>query len=73
MSETRQILKSAWVITLAVIVSRICGYFPYQRITLLLRTSVAADFFVPVLRILNVLRRLIEEGSFTVSSLRRWA
>ena len=67
MTEKRQILKSAWVITLATIASRICGYFRDQRITLLLGTSVAADSFVLAFRIPNLLRRLIGEGSLTAS------
>jgi len=62
-----QILKSASVITLVTIASRIFGYVRDQRITLLLGTSLAADSFVLAYRIPNLLRRLVAEGSMTAS------
>lgn len=61
------ILKSASVITLVTIASRILGYVRDQRITLLLGTSLAADSFVLAYRIPNLLRRLVAEGSMTAS------
>ncbi|HVA71886.1 MAG TPA: murein biosynthesis integral membrane protein MurJ [Candidatus Limnocylindrales bacterium] len=67
MTEKRQILKSASVITLITLVSRICGYVRDQRITLLLGTSVAADSFILAFRIPNLLRRLVGEGSLSAS------
>ncbi|MFZ0634855.1 MAG: murein biosynthesis integral membrane protein MurJ [Candidatus Acidiferrales bacterium] len=67
MTEKRQILQSASAITLATIISRICGYLRDQRITLLLGTSVAADSFILAFRIPNLLRRLVGEGSVTAS------
>ncbi len=67
MTEKRQILKSASIITLATIISRICGYLRDQRITLLLGTSVAADSFVLAFRIPNLFRRLVGEGSLTAA------
>lgn len=67
MTHKRQILKSASVITLATIVSRICGYLRDQRITLLLGTSVTADSFILALRIPNLVRRLVAEGALSAS------
>ena len=61
------ILKSASIIPLVTIASRILGYVRDQRITLLLGTSVAADSFVLAFRIPNLLRRLVGEGSMTAS------
>lgn len=67
MSEKRQILKSASGITLVTLISRLCGYWRDQRITLLLGTSPAADAFVLAFRIPNLLRRLVGEGSLSAS------
>ncbi len=67
MTEKKQILKSASVITLVTIASRILGYFRDQRITLLLGTTLAADSFYLAYRIPNLLRRLVAEGSMTAS------
>lgn len=67
MTEKRQILKSASIITLATVISRICGYLRDQRITLLLGTSVAADSFVLAFRIPNLFRRLVGEGSLSAA------
>ena len=67
MSEHRQILKSASVITLVTLISRICGYFRDQRITLLLGTSHAADAFILAFRIPNLFRRMVAEGSLSAS------
>lgn len=67
MTEKKHILKSATIITLVTIVSRILGYVRDQRLTLLLGTSFAADSFVLAYRIPNLLRRLVGEGSMTAS------
>jgi putative peptidoglycan lipid II flippase len=67
LTEKKQILKSASIITLVTIASRIFGYFRDQRITLLLGTTLAADSFVIAYRIPNLLRRLVGEGSMTAS------
>jgi putative peptidoglycan lipid II flippase len=66
-SHKRQILKSASIISVITVVSRILGYVRDQRLTLLLGTSVLADSFVLAYRIPNVLRRLVGEGSMTAS------
>lgn len=67
MTHTRQILKSASVITLATIISRICGYLRDQRITLLLGTSVTADCFILAFGIPNLVRRVVAEGAMSAS------
>lgn len=67
MSEHRQILRSASVITLVTLISRICGYLRDQRITLLLGTSHAADAFILAFRIPNLFRRMVAEGSLSAS------
>ena len=67
MTQKKQILKSASVISLITVVSRILGYVRDQRITLLLGTSPTADAFVLAYRIPSLLRRLVGEGSMTAS------
>jgi putative peptidoglycan lipid II flippase len=66
-THKRQILKSASIISVITVVSRILGYVRDQRLTLLLGTSGIADSFVLAYRIPNVLRRLVGEGSMTAS------
>ena len=66
-THKRQILKSASIISIITVVSRILGYVRDQRLTLLLGTSGIADSFVLAYRIPNVLRRLVGEGSMTAS------
>ncbi len=71
MTETvahkKQILKSASVISVITVASRILGYVRDQRLTLLLGTTGIADSFVLAYRIPNVLRRLVGEGSMTAA------
>jgi putative peptidoglycan lipid II flippase len=67
LTDKRQILKSASIITMVTIVSRILGYVRDQRIALLLGTTLAADSFVLAYRIPNLFRRLVGEGSMTAS------
>ena len=67
MTEKKHILKSASIITLVTIVSRILGYFRDQRLTLLLGTSTVADSFILAYQIPNLLRRLVGEGAMTAS------
>ena len=57
------LLKSASVIALVTVISRICGYLRDQRVALLLGTSPAADSLVLVFRIPNLIRRLSGEGA----------
>src|SRR5258707_4943841 len=67
LTEKKQILKSASIITLVTIVSRILGYVRDQRIALLVGTTPAADAYVLAYRIPNLSRRLVAEGSMTAS------
>ncbi len=67
MTEKKQILKSASIITLVTIASRVLGYVRDQRLTFLLGTGPLADAFILAYRIPNLLRRLVGEGSMTAS------
>jgi putative peptidoglycan lipid II flippase len=67
LTEKKQILKSASIISLVTIISRILGYVRDQRITFLLGTLPAANAFVLAYRIPNLFRRLVAEGSMTAS------
>ena len=67
MTDKKHILKSASIISLVTIASRVLGYVRDQRITLLLGTSFAADAYVLAYRIPNLFRRLVAEGSMTAS------
>ncbi len=67
LSEKTQILKSASIISLVTVVSRVLGYVRDQRITLLLGTTLSADSFVLAYRIPNLFRRLVGEGTVAAS------
>lgn len=67
MTVKGQVLKSASVIALVTVISRICGYLRDQRVVLLLGTSPAADSFVLAFRIPNLIRRVAGEGSLGAS------
>lgn len=64
MTDKKHILKSASIMSLVTVVSRVLGYVRDQRIGLLLGT---ADSFVLAYRIPNLFRRLVGEGSMTAS------
>jgi putative peptidoglycan lipid II flippase len=66
-THKRQILKSASIISIITVASRILGYVRDQRLTLLLGTTGLADSFVLAYRIPNLLRRMVGEGSMTAS------
>ncbi len=66
-THKRQILKSASIISIITVVSRILGYVRDQRLTLLLGTTGIADSFILAYRIPSILRRLVGEGSMTAS------
>ncbi|MHB8501040.1 MAG: murein biosynthesis integral membrane protein MurJ [Candidatus Acidiferrales bacterium] len=67
MTDKKHILKSASIISMVTVVSRVLGYLRDQRITLLLGTSPVADAYVLAYRIPNLFRRLVAEGSMTAS------
>jgi putative peptidoglycan lipid II flippase len=62
-----QILRSASVVALVTVISRICGYLRDQRVALLLGTSPAADSLILAFRIPNLIRRMTGEGSLAAS------
>jgi putative peptidoglycan lipid II flippase len=62
-----QILRSASIITLITLISRICGYLRDQRVALLLGTSPAADSFILAFRVPTLIRRMTAEGSLGAS------
>ena len=67
MTTKGQLLKSASVVALVTVISRICGYIRDQRIALLLGTSPAADSFILAFRIPGLIRRMTAEGSLGAS------
>ena len=67
MTDKKHILKSASIISLVTIVSRVLGYVRDQRIALLLGTTLSADAYVLAYRIPNLFRRLVAEGSMAAS------
>ena len=67
MTDKKHILKSASIISLVTIVSRVLGYVRDQRLTLLLGTGPPSDAYVLAYRIPNLFRRLVAEGSMTAS------
>jgi putative peptidoglycan lipid II flippase len=67
LTDKKHILKSASIISLITVVSRVLGYVREQRIALLLGTTAAADAYNLAYRIPNLFRRLVAEGSMTAS------
>ena len=67
MTEKKQILKSASIISLVTIVSRILGYVRDQRIAVLLGTTEVSVAYQLAFRIPNLFRRLVAEGAMTAS------
>ena len=67
MTEKGKILKSASVVALITVISRICGYLRDQRIALLLGTTPVADSFILAFRIPNMIRRMTGEGALGAS------
>jgi putative peptidoglycan lipid II flippase len=67
MSEHPQLLKSASLISVLTILSRILGYIRDSRIAFLLGASTAADAYTTAYRIPNLLRRLVGEGAVSAA------
>jgi putative peptidoglycan lipid II flippase len=67
LTEKTQILKSASIISLVTIASRVLGYVRDQRISFLLGTTISADAFVLAYRLPNLFRRLVGDGVVTAS------
>jgi len=67
LTEKKQILKSASIISLVTIVSRVFGYIRDQRIAVLLGTTEVSVAYQLAFRIPNLFRRLVAEGAMTAS------
>jgi putative peptidoglycan lipid II flippase len=67
LTDKKHILKSASIISLVTIVSRVLGYVRDQRIAFLLGSTLSANSFILAYRIPNLFRRLVAEGSMTAS------
>jgi len=67
LTDKKQILKSASIITLVTIISRILGYVRDQRIAVLLGTTEISVAYQVAFRIPNLFRRLVAEGAMTAS------
>src|SRR5215471_9452869 len=67
MREHRQLLRSASLISVFTIVSRILGYIRDSRIAFLLGASTVADAYTTAYRIPNLLRRLVGEGAVSAA------
>src|SRR5438094_2147921 len=67
MSEHRQLLKSASLISALTILSRVFGYIRDSRIVFLLGAGTAADAYTTAYRIPNLLRRLVGEGAVSAA------
>jgi putative peptidoglycan lipid II flippase len=63
LTEKGKLLKSASVVALITVISRVCGYLRDQRVALLLGTSPVADSFILAFRIPNMIRRMTGEGA----------
>src|SRR6516164_4985666 len=67
MSEHRNLIKSASLISILTIISRIFGYIRDSRIAFLLGAGTAADAYTTAYRIPNMLRRLVGEGAVSAA------
>jgi putative peptidoglycan lipid II flippase len=67
MSEHRQLLKSASLISALTVLSRVFGYIRDSRIAYLLGAGTAADAYTTAYRIPNLLRRLVGEGAVSAA------
>jgi putative peptidoglycan lipid II flippase len=67
LTEKGKLLKSASIVALITVISRVCGYLRDQRVALLLGTSPVADSFILAFRIPNMIRRITGEGALGAS------
>src|SRR5262245_19845195 len=67
MSEHRQLLKSASLVSALTVVSRILGYARDSRVAYLLGSGAAADAYTTAYRIPNLLLRLVGEGAVSAA------
>jgi putative peptidoglycan lipid II flippase len=67
MSEQGKLLRSASLITVITLVSRVFGYVRDQRVAFLLGAGLEADAYTIAYRIPNLLRRLVGEGAVSAA------
>jgi putative peptidoglycan lipid II flippase len=67
MEETRRLVRSAGVMSLMTLISRVLGYVRDNLQAQILGASRSADAFIIAFRIPNLLRRLVGEGAFTAA------
>ena len=67
MSEHRHLLRSASVISVVTILSRIFGYIRDSRVAFLLGAGTANDAYTVAYLIPNLLRRLVGEGAVSAA------
>ncbi|HKY34037.1 MAG TPA: murein biosynthesis integral membrane protein MurJ [Candidatus Polarisedimenticolia bacterium] len=67
MEETRRLVRSAGVMSLMTLLSRVLGYVRDNLQAQMLGASRTADAFIIAFRIPNLLRRLVGEGAFTAA------
>ena len=66
-TENAKVVRAAGVVGLATMVSRIFGFLRDMVVAALFGAGLATDAFFVAFRIPNLLRRLLGEGSLTVS------
>ncbi len=67
MTEQRRLVRSAGVMTLMTLLSRVFGYIRDNLLAQVLGASRSADAFIIAFRIPNLFRRLVGEGAFTAA------
>jgi len=67
MEEARRLVRSAGVMSVMTLLSRIFGYVRDNLLAQVLGASRSADAFIIAFRIPNLLRRLVGEGAFTAA------
>lgn len=67
MSENTKVIRAAWVIGLATMLSRVFGYLRDGVIAYMYGAGMSADAFFVAFRIPNLLRRLFGEGTLTMA------
>ena len=66
-TENARVVKAAWVVGLATLLSRVFGFIRDMAIAGFFGAGLATDAFFVAFRIPNLLRRLFAEGSLTIA------
>jgi len=66
-TENTRVVKAAWVVGLATLLSRVFGFIRDMVIAGFFGAGPATDAFFVAFRIPNLLRRLFAEGSLTIA------